>query len=47
MAISGTGTGPFTITGTETTLNIYNYVVGQNSANASKNSDNTQFDFNK
>ena len=46
MAISGTGTGPFTITGTETTLAIYNYVVGQNSANATKNSDNTAFDFN-
>lgn len=44
--ISGTGTGPFTITGTETTLNIYNYIVGQNSANATKNSDNSAFDFN-
>lgn len=46
MAVTGTGTGPFTITGTETTLAIYNYVVGQNAANATKNSDNTQFDFN-
>lgn len=46
MATSGTGTGPFTITGTETTLSIYNYVVGQNSANATKNSDNSAFDFN-
>lgn len=46
MAISGTGTGPFTITGNETTLNIYNFVVAANAANATKNSDNTQFDFN-
>jgi len=30
MAISGTGTGPFTITGTETTLSIYNFVVAAN-----------------
>lgn len=46
MAISGTGTGPFTITGTETTLNIYNFVVAANPANATKNSDNSMFDFN-
>lgn len=46
MAVTGTGTGPFTITGTETTLAIYTYVVGQNAANASKNSDNSSFDFN-
>ena len=46
MAISGTGTGPFTITGTETTLAIYTYVVAQNAANATKNSDSTAFDFN-
>ena len=45
MAISGTGTGPFVITGTETTLNLYNYVVAQNAANATKNAANTQFTF--
>lgn len=44
MAI--TGTGPFTITGTESTLAIYNAVVAVNPTNASKNSDNTAFDFN-
>jgi hypothetical protein len=46
MPIAGTGTGPFTITGTETTLSIFNAVVAANAANATKNSDNTQFDFN-
>ena len=45
MAISGTGTGPFTITGTETTLAIYNFVVAANAANATKNAANTQFTF--
>jgi hypothetical protein len=45
MAISGTGTGPFTVTGTETTLSIYNYVVAANATNATKNSNNTQFTF--
>ena len=44
MAI--TGTGPFTITGTESTLAIYNSVVAVDPANASKNSDDTAFDFN-
>lgn len=46
MAISGTGTGPFTITGAETTLAIYSHVAAANAANATKNSDNSQFDFN-
>lgn len=45
MAISGTGTGPFTITGTETTLSIYNFVVAANAANARKNAASTQFTF--
>jgi hypothetical protein len=45
MAITGTGTGPFTITGTETTINIYNFVVAANAANATKNAANTQFTF--
>ena len=45
MAITGTGTGPFTITGTETTINIYNFVVAANAANATKNAANTQFSF--
>lgn len=45
MAISGTGTGPFQVTGTETTLSIYNYVVAQNAANATKNAASTQFTF--
>lgn len=44
MAI--TGTGPFTITGTESTLAIYSAVVAVDPANASKNSDDTAFDFN-
>lgn len=45
MAITGTGTGPFTVTGTETTINIYNFVVAANVANATKNAASTQFTF--
>ena len=45
MAITGTGTGPFTITGTETTISIYNFVVAANAANATKNAASTQFTF--
>lgn len=46
MPIAGTGTGPFTVTGTETILSIFNFVVAANAANATKNANNTQFFFN-
>ena len=45
MAITGTGTGPFTVTGTETILSIFNAVVAANAANATRNANNTQFTF--
>lgn len=45
MPITGTGTGPFTVTGTETILSIFNFVVAANAANATKNANNTQFTF--
>ncbi len=33
MPITGTGTGPFTVTGTETIFNVFVYVINQNGSN--------------